>query len=231
MRIKAILLVFALCPMLAAENLEKTQKKALEAEVKVMTAEAQSLERTGQLAEARMKYAESQALVEMKEVTEAIKHLDEEIQKRVKNALSGARKLYESRKFKEAATALDEAMKLQAFQPLLAYDLALCYHQLGEPSKALEYLGKARAGVADPKQKQRLSQLRTFFTTGENGVSVRDSDRTRIERVNRFSESIGVEAFLEDSAGGEDLLPASEGSLSSPVAQESLVTQESLPGR
>jgi tetratricopeptide (TPR) repeat protein len=207
--------------MLAAENLEKTQKKALEAEVKAMTAEAQSLERTGQLAEARVKYAESQALVEMKEVTEAIKHLDEEIQKRVKNALSGARKLYESRKFKEAATALDEAMKLQAFQPLLAYDLALCYHQLGEPSKALEYLGKAKAGVADPKQKQRLSQLLTFFTTGENGVSVRDSDRARIERVNRFSESIGVEAFLEDSGGGEDSTPATEGSLSSSVTQES----------
>ena len=229
MRIKAILLVFALCPMLAAENLEKTQKKALEAEVKAMTAEAQSLERTGQLAEARVKYAESQALLEMNEVTEAIKHLDEEIQKRVKNALSSSRKLYESRKFKEAAAALDEAMKLQAFQPLLAYDLALCYHQLGEPSKALEYLGKAKTGVADPKQKQRLSQLVTFFTTGENGASVRDSDRVRIERVNRFSESVGVEAFLEDSGGGEDSLLVTEASLSSPVTQQSSATPEPLP--
>ena len=96
-----------LCSGLAAENLEKTQKKELEAQVKTMTAEAQSLERAGQLAEARVKYAESQALIEVKDVTDALKHLDEEIQKQVKNALSDSRKLYESHKFKEAAAALD----------------------------------------------------------------------------------------------------------------------------
>src|ERR1700730_4200884 len=127
MGIKAILLAFVFCSAPAAEDLEKTQKKELEAQVRKMTAEAERLEKTGQLAGARTKYAESQALVEMKNVTEAIKHLDEEIHKRVKDALSESRKLYELRKFKEAATALDEGMKLQAFQAVLAYDLALCY--------------------------------------------------------------------------------------------------------
>jgi hypothetical protein len=52
-------------------------------------------------------------LIEVKDVTDALRHLDEEIQKRVKNALSDSRKLYESRKFKEAAASLDQAMKLQ----------------------------------------------------------------------------------------------------------------------
>ena len=80
-------LVLLLCSGLAAENLEKTQKKELETQVKAMTAEAQSLERAGQLAEARIKYAESQALIEVKDVTDAIKHLDEEIQKRVKRCV------------------------------------------------------------------------------------------------------------------------------------------------
>jgi uncharacterized protein YoxC len=127
MRTTAILLIFLLCSGLAAANLEKTQKKELEAQVKTMTGEAKRLEKTGQLAEARTKYAESQALIEVKEVTEALKRLDEEIHKRVKAALTESRKLYEMRKFKEAATVLDEGMKLQAFQPVLAYDLALCY--------------------------------------------------------------------------------------------------------
>src|ERR1035437_7743442 len=104
MRTRGVLFVFLLGSALAADNLEKTQKKELEAQVKTMTAEAQRLEKTGQLAEARTKYAESQALIEMKDVTEAIKHLDEEIHKRVKDALSESRKLYESRKFKEAVT-------------------------------------------------------------------------------------------------------------------------------
>lgn len=210
MRIRTAILIVLLGSALAADNLEKTQKKELEAQVKTMTAEAQRLAKAGQLAEARTKYAESQALIEMKDVTEAIKHLDEEIHKRVKDALSESRKLYDSHKFKEAATALDEGLKLQAFQPVLAYDLALCYYQLGERTKALEYLRKAKAGTADPKQKQKLLQLVTFFTTGENGLSVNNSDKDRIRQVNRLSESVGLEASLEDSGGEEDSILEAE---------------------
>jgi len=213
-----------LCSGLAAEDQEKTQKKALEAQVKTMTAEAESLEKAGQLAEARIKYAESQALIEMKGVTDALKRLDEEIQKRVKNTLSDSRKLYELRKFKQAATALDEAMKLQAFQPVLAYDLALCYHQLGERDKALEYLGKAKSGTADPKQKQRLQQLLTFFTTEEIGLALSDSDRDRVIRVNRLAESIGLEASLEDEAGEETSF-----SEATPSSSELLSTNSPAP--
>jgi tetratricopeptide (TPR) repeat protein len=208
MRIKTILLILVFSSSLAADNLEKTQKKELETQVKTMTAEAQKLEKAGQLAEARIKYAESQALIEVKDVTEAIKHLDEEIHKHVKESLNESRKLYEARKFKEAATALDEGMKLQAFQSVLAYNLALCYYQSGDRSKALEYLGKAKAGTTDPKQKQKLLELITFYTTGENGLSMKDSDKDRIVRVNRLSESIGVDAFLDDSVRNEE--PSSE---------------------
>ena len=204
MRTRGVLFVFLLGSALAADNLEKTQKKELEAQVKTMTAEAQTLAKAGQLAEARAQYAESQALIETKDVTEAIKHLDEEIHKRVKSSLSESRKLYDAHKFQEAVTALDEAMKLQAFQPVLAYNLALCYYQLGDRNQALEYVRKAKAGTADPKQKQKLLQLVTFFTTGENGLSVNDNDKGRISLVNRLSESIGVEASLEDAGGNED---------------------------
>src|SRR5450631_3878917 len=219
---KATLLVFVLCSALAAENLEKTQKKELEAQVRTMTAEAERLAKAGQLAEARTKYAESQALIEMKDVTEALKHLDEEIHKRVKDTLTESRKLYELRKFKEAADVLDGGMKLQVFQSVLAYDLALCYYQLGERNKALEYMGKAKAGTADPKQRQKLLQLLTFFTTGENGISVNDSDKERISRVNRLSENVGVEAFLEDEGGNEDQFSEAETPSAQPVSPASL---------
>jgi tetratricopeptide (TPR) repeat protein len=229
MGIKAIFLIFALCSTLAAENLEKTQKKELEAQVRTMTAEAERLEKAGHLVEARTKYAESQALIEMKDVSEALKHLDEEIHKRVKNTLSESRKLYEARKFKEAATALDEGMKLQAFQPVLAYDLALCYYQLGERNKALEYMQKAKAGTADPKQKQKILQLLTFFTTGENGTSVSDSDKDRIGRVNRLSESIGVEASLEDEGGEEDSFAEADSPSSSSTPAAGIVPSGNPP--
>jgi len=65
--------ILLLCSTLLADNLEKTQKKQLEAQVKSMTSEAQKLEKAGQLAEARIKYAESQALIEVKDVTDALK--------------------------------------------------------------------------------------------------------------------------------------------------------------
>jgi tetratricopeptide (TPR) repeat protein len=219
---KAILFVFLLCSFLTAENLEKTQKKELEAQVKTMTKEAEALAKAGQLAEARTKYAESQALIEMKDVTDALKHLDEEIHKRVKDTLSESHKLYDAHKFKEAATALDEGMKLQAFQPVLTYDLALCYYQLGERNKALEYLRKANAATSDPKQKQKLLQLLTFFVTGENGVSLGDSDKDRISRINRLSESVGVEAFLQDEGGDEDSLSEDGTASPQPISQASL---------
>ncbi len=208
----------------AADNLEKTQKKELEAQVKAITAEAAKLEKAGQLAEARTRYAESQALIEMKEVTEAIKRLDDQIRKRLQDALKDSRKLYEARKFQEAAALLEDAMKLQAFQTVLTYDLALCYHQAGDPPKALEYLRKAKAGPADPKQKEKLQrQLLTYFTTGETGLPANDTDRDRIIRANRLAESVGLEASLEDEAGVEEWLsdtgtaPAAAAPLRKPI--------------
>jgi tetratricopeptide (TPR) repeat protein len=220
MGIKATLLFLVLGLAMPGDDREKTQKKQLEAQVKTMTAEAERLERSGQLAAARVKYGESQALIEIKNVTDAIKRLDDQIRKRVKDSLTESRKLYESRKYKEAATALDESMKLQAFQSVLAYNLALCYYQLGERTKAVEYLAKAKAGTVDPKQRQKLLQLVAIFTTGENGLSVNEADKERISRVNRLSESIGVEASLEDAGGEEDPLPEEDALSPQPAAPQ-----------
>jgi len=218
-------ILFVICLNLAptTDNQEKVQKKELEARVKTITAEAQKLERAGQLAEARIRYAESQALIEVKEVTEALKRLDEEIHHRVKIALNDSRKLYDSQKYKEAAAALEAGMKLQAFQPVIASNLALCYFRLGDRSNGLEYLRKATVGTSDPKQKQKLLQLITFFTTGENALSMNDSDKVRIVRVNRLAESIGMEASLEDAQGGDESPSDEERAADQPIAQPTVV--------
>jgi tetratricopeptide (TPR) repeat protein len=220
MRLLPIVLGLALCSPLAADDLEKTQKKEFEAQVKIMTAEGQRLEKAGKLVEARGKYAESQALIEVKDVTEAIKHLDDEIHNRVKSNLAASRKLYEAHNYKQAASSLEEGLKLEAYEPVLAYNLALCYHQLGEREKALEYLIRAKTGTGDPKQKQKLLQLITFVTTKESGLSLKDAEKDRVGRVNTLAESIGVDASLEDSLGEDSLGDAeafSEGDTSTPV--------------
>jgi tetratricopeptide (TPR) repeat protein len=229
MRVTAIFAFLMFCLTATTDDLEKNQKKEFEAQVKVMTAEAQRLEKAGKLAEARTKYAESQALIEVKDVTDAIKHLDEEIHRRVKDALGASRKFYEAGKYKQAAASLEEGLKFEAFQPVIAYDLALCYYQLGEREKAFEYLLKAKAGKGDPKQKQKLLQLITFFTTKESGASLKDADRERINRVNTLSESIGVDASLEDSLGSDEQFAEEE--RSPQVAEASLKISASVAAR
>ena len=205
MRIATIaLLIITLSGVLGAENLEKAQKKELEAQAKTIMAEAKSLENSGQLAEARGKYAESQALIEMKEAAEAIKHLDDEIHKRVKSALNQSRKLYEAHKYGEAASLLEESTKLGDLEGALSSNLALCYYQLGDRSKAVENLDRAITGTPDPKQKLKLRELLTFLTTGEIGVSSAEDEKKRIAEFNRLADSVGFDASLDDEQGTED---------------------------
>jgi tetratricopeptide (TPR) repeat protein len=149
----------------------------------------------------------------------------------VKDSLSSTRKLYEAKKYKEAIAALEESVRLGAYQSVLTYDLALCYFQLGDRDKALEYLGRAKASTGDPKQKQKLLELLTHFTTGENSISVGDADKTRITQANHLSESVGVEAYLEDAGGSEE--PYSEGDTSAaqPATKNAPKTNSSTAAR
>lgn len=177
--VAVFLAVAAFSVVLSAENLEKTQKKELESQAKVIIAEAKSLEKSGQLAEARAKYTESQAMIEVKEAGEAIKRLDDEIHKRVKDTLTQSRKLYEAHKYKEAASGLEESAKLGGFEGVLSSNLALCYYQLGDRSKAAESLDKAMTETPDPKQKLKLRELLTLLTTGESGNTSAEDEKKR----------------------------------------------------
>ncbi|HEY4052755.1 MAG TPA: tetratricopeptide repeat protein [Terriglobales bacterium] len=201
--ITIVLIMLASLP-LAAENLEKTQKKELESQAKAIIAEAKSLEKSGQLAEARTKYAESQAMIEVKEAAQAIKRLDDEIHKRIKDTLNQSRKLYEAHKYREAASALEESANLGGFEGLLSSNLALCYYQLGNRSKAAENLDKAVTETPDPKQKIKLRELLTLLTTGETGNTSAEDEKKRIAQFNQLAESVGFEASLQDDEGVEE---------------------------
>ena len=218
-----ILLIVALSCGLAAENLEKEQKKQLETQAKAEISEAKSLEKSGQLVDARAKYAESQSLIETNEAADAIKRLDDEIRKRAKESLYDARKLYEAHKYKEAAAALEDAAKLGAMEATLSYNLALCYQQLGERSKAMENLEKAIRGTPEPKEKLKLRLLQVFFVTGENRDASTEKDR--ITQINRLVDQVGMDASLVDDEGAEEEEEAfSDADPSPAVTQGSLKT-------
>ena len=66
-------------PAVFADDQEKAQKKALEQQANELIKEAKDLEKSGQLLEARSRYAGSQAFWETKDAIQAIKHIDEVI--------------------------------------------------------------------------------------------------------------------------------------------------------
>ena len=204
------------CGLLCAENLEKQQKKALEIQAKALISEAKSMESSGQLTEARAKYAESQAMIDMKESESAIKHLDEEIHNRVKEAVSQSRKLYEAHKYREAALVLEETTKLGSFEGVLSSDLALCYYQLGDRDKAIEDLDEAITATPDPRKKPKLQEMLTLLTTGENGAATGEDEAKTIAQFNRLADTVGFEASLEDAGGAEEETAFSESESPSP---------------
>src|ERR1700676_546990 len=210
------LIVFALPLRPAASDLQKTQKKELESAAKALDAEAKSLEKSGKLVEARLKYAESLGYIEQKEASQAISRLDDKLKNDVKAAIASAQKMYDAGKYKEAAQALEQAWNLQTAQPLLAYDLALCYNQLGDRQKAAEYLDQAIVGAGGPKIRARLKQTRTSFTTAETTAPHNDSTKKQLELFDHLAETLGNGSSAEDELGDEEVLV--EGDAPDPTA-------------
>ena len=73
-------------------------------------------------------------------------------------------------------------------------------------------------------------QLLTYFSTGENGNSVRETDRERITKVNYLADSVGLEASLEDAGGGEDVVMegSSESADTPPEVATTPVSQKNI---
>jgi tetratricopeptide (TPR) repeat protein len=199
-----LLAVLARPPWVAADDLQKTQKKELEAAAKALIGEAKSLESSGKLVEARLKYAESLGTLELNDAVQAVDRLNKELHNRAKGAIQTAKKFYDAEKFREAAQALENAQQLQTSQPLLSYNLALCYKQLGEHQKATDYLDEAIAGASTPKLRSRLAQMRTVFTTSETPTTLNDNTKKQIGAFDHLAETVGNGSSVEDELGDEE---------------------------
>ena len=75
----SIMVLLLSAPAARADDQEKAQKKALEQQANELIREAKDLEKSGQLLQARSRYAGSQAFWETKDAIQAIKHIDEVI--------------------------------------------------------------------------------------------------------------------------------------------------------
>ncbi len=208
---------------------EKDEKKALESQAKTLIQQAKESEKSGDLLEARKQYAGSQAFWETKDADKAIKHIDDEIRNRVKDALKRAHQLYDHGQFKPASEALENALELHSAGGVLSYNLALCYHKMGDPATALGYLDEAVSATADPKRSSKLKQLRTLWITGEQTTTTAAVDKDHALYVNRLMEDIGFDASLDE--GGPQMVgdsPQSAGAAVKPASFVETSSSESL---
>ena len=182
-----------------ADNQEKAEKKALDLQAKAFVKEAKDLEKAGNLLEARARYASSQAFTETKDSTEAIKRIDGEIRKRVKDTLHQARQLYDKGNFKQAAELLETAAKQGGASSAFSHNLALCYRRMGDTAASLGHLDQAVMGTPDPKRKMKLRQLRSALITGEQAATLKNDERDRINKINQLIESIGFETSVDEA--------------------------------
>ena len=203
---------------LAADDLQKSQKKELESQAKALIEEAKTLEASGKLVEARLKYAESLGFLEVKDAGQGVQRLGDKLKNDVKSSIASAQKLYDSGKYADAAKVLEDAWSLQTLRPLLAYDLALCYEQTGDRQKAVDYLDQAITGAGNPKLRSRLSEMRTAFTTGENPLATNDNVKKQLTQFDQLAETLGNGSSAEDQLGDEEL-PA-EGDAPDPPAEK-----------
>ena len=212
MKFAWILIFLVAVPAFCSE--EKDEKKALEGQAKALMAQAKELEKSGDLVEARKQYASSQSFWETKDAEKAIKHIDDEIRNRVKDALKRAHQLYDHGQFKPASEALESALELHSAGGILSYNLALCYYRMGDPVTALGYLDEAISATGDPKRSSKLKQLRTQWVTGESSTTSAAAEKDHLLYVNHLIEEIGFDASLDDGTpqmNGDAARPAGSG--------------------
>ena len=163
---------------------KKDNKKEMEREAKALIAEAKTLEQSGDLLEARAKFAESEALIETKQAFEGVKHVDKEIHKKVEGYLAQARRSFEGARYAEGASVLEKGLALRPADPLLLFNAALLCSRAGDNARALAYLDRASTSLFKRQDKAMLQQWHTIATTGESFPLLKSNDLKHLADFN-----------------------------------------------
>jgi tetratricopeptide (TPR) repeat protein len=186
------LLSFLVTP--ASANSEKDAKKEMEREARALIAEAQFLEKSGDLLLARAKYAQSEALFETKYASEGVKHIDKEIHKKIESYLAQAGKSFSGAQFGQGANFLEQGLLLRPAEPALLFDAALVSSRSGDNARTLEYLDRASAAVYKRQDKALIQQWYSITTTGESPALLKGNEIKHLTEFNtlvsKLSEAI-----------------------------------------
>jgi tetratricopeptide (TPR) repeat protein len=180
-----VILVSSLPCSYAQDNAPIEDKKQLEVRAKQTAEEAKTLEEKGQLKEAEEKYLAAEAIITTREGAAGLYRVQQEKTKKVQSLLKESHGLYDAGKTQEALTKLEEAQGLDAGNPSILYNLALCHAKLGDKVKAIADLDQCLQVLPeDDRNRGQLEQLKSSLVTGENPSQLTPEIKSKIESFN-----------------------------------------------
>jgi tetratricopeptide (TPR) repeat protein len=162
-------------------------KKQLEAKAKELISEGKTLEKQGQLDDAKDKYIDAEGYISTRDALNGIDRIRGAKKTQTEALLEDAHHDCGVGKTADCARELETALEAAPDRMLtLQYDLALCYEMLGDRANALAYLDQAIGATQDTRQRIALVELRTQILLGAKDPGPVSTDiEKRIEGFNR----------------------------------------------
>jgi tetratricopeptide (TPR) repeat protein len=200
------------CPPVttAQDNPPVEDKKQLEARAKQIAEEAKALEAKGQLNEAEEKYVAAEAVIATREGAGGLERVRRDKVKKVQSLLTESHALYDSGKIQDAMAKLQEALALDSSNPVIHYNLALCYTKLEDKAKAISELDQCLQILPeDDKGRGQLEQMKSALVTGEKPPQLTPEVKSKIDNFNNSAlaenrSSSGLADTEAQKAPGQD---------------------------
>jgi tetratricopeptide (TPR) repeat protein len=183
---------------------DNDERKSLESKAKALIEQGKALEKQDRLLDARDTYAEAQGIIETREGAKATYEVNQEIYKRVKKLMGEAKRTYSAGNYSEALESLSKAFAVQPENPSVSYNLALCYVKLKDRPKAVESLDSTIHSVSDPKEKEKLTELRDSLLSDESAVSLNQVDKEKVKELNALSISLENSSWRDTFTSSEE---------------------------
>jgi tetratricopeptide (TPR) repeat protein len=182
-------------------NPSQMDKKQLEAKAKALVAEGKTLEKQAKLAEARDKFVDAEGYLSTKDALNGIDRIHDANEKQVQVLLATAHQSYDAGRFAECATAIEKALEISDVDPVLHYDLALCYGKLPDRAQAVEHLDSAIAASRDKGLRANMVEVRGSLVLGVPPVAAAPDVKKRIDTFNAAYLQTDRDAPMGGAAG------------------------------
>src|ERR1700733_12899209 len=136
--------------------------KQLEAMAKALVDEGKSLEKKGELGEAREKFLDAEGYFSTKAALDGLNRVREAVQQKAESLLEEARPSCEKQSLSDCIGRLEKALEPGPEKTAALHNnLALYYQKLGDRARAMAHVDALLATTHEEKERLKLAELRT----------------------------------------------------------------------